>query len=157
MSEKIEAGTMVWFEKDNGDWSNTKREFTGKYVGSGRPVVWDIGYGGIRVVNAIATIDPHAPKTPEWMPGEEYELWTPLVSSGIVFYQSPDKTGETRSPIELDRFHSFAAKAGDGSINLTNNPIVFTRTSGAISSNCFGDFTDRCEIIGAIMKKAQND
>ncbi len=99
------------------------------------------------------TTDPHQPKQPEWMPSGEYELWEYI--DGL--FDSDDGGHNCFSSImddHLDRFHSFAVQAGDGTVHLMNSPVWYAREG---YSSIFTEWVDgvfQAQILGCVMRKA---
>lgn len=150
MSEKIEAGTMVWCRDSEGlkKWAGPYK-YIGDHYREGH-AVWSEGECYVAVWDEITTTDPHTPKTPEYMP-EGCELWgrnesetSDIITYGVISHHGPQS---------LKSFHSFAVKAGDGTVFLPRDPNHFTKEDGG---NLYAYYTKGdipAQILGAVMRK----
>jgi len=147
MTEKIEAGTMVWVRDDlSSGWK--EREFIAVNK-AGDYLCWDGNHRGACHWDEITTTDP---KTPDCIP-DGFELWEKYVQGCNVLYKGPDGRG-WNNPETTDIFHSFAVKAGDGKVWLMNMPNWFAKQgSDGLWDNCIKSAIP-AQILGCIMRKA---
>ena len=151
MGEEIEAGTMVWCRDNGQGWQTVKREYIGT-ASNGLHVCWRNGEP--LFWSEITTENPHQPKQPEWMPGDEYELWERVEADyGTIRYKASGKSVFYVNPESKPGFHSFAVQAGDGEVHLINSPVWYT-WDGATLYQSFSPNSYQAKLLGAVMKKA---
>ena len=152
MTEKIEAGTMVWTKMPSGKWNTKQNEYI--RFSKGVHVIWSRdGKTPYGVDCELTTQNPTLPKTPEWMP-IGCTLWEERGKhDNYVFYSDGEGSYRTKNLPEK-RLHSFAVQAGDGTIELKKTPNWFTEDGEAhLYLTDQGGSIDAV-VLGAVMRKA---
>lgn len=86
---------------------------------------------------------------------DNVELFPYKAGDWEIGYIAPD-TGTIFSQTDVVKcvgFYGFAIKQGDGLISVTGSHILWTGSGIGLSSNLFGPFTDRAEIVGTLFVK----
>ena len=149
---EIKTGMIVWC-KDNGrSWAKDKREFIG-VASNGGYVCWRGKHLQPTMWDEVSATDPHTPKAPDYMP-ENCELWDKKVDAdGFVYYHLMGSTSRMR-PDTIERFHSFAVQAGDGTVSLRKTSGWFTEAGIARLRMTYSPGDIDAEILGVVMRKA---
>lgn len=149
MSEEIEAGTLVWCRDDDCKWQKLTREYVGK-MSDGKHICWVVGHRYRPTTwDEVTTENPHAPKSPEWLP-EGYELHERRVGKyGLVTYKGSPR------PHARDAFLGFAIKLTSGAVEIRNCEVWYTSEAPGISlCPIYGGNADiKAECLGAVMRK----
>ena len=153
MSENIKLGDNVW-NIENGSIIGPFKVILVKRAGNiyYYDEVEDAIYNDYP--KNLTTKDPHAPKVPEWMPGEGYELWEEKGRDNYIFHSPNGKGSYTLSGLKEHQLHSFAVQAGDGKVHLTTCPIWYTEEGDSHIWSIIGKGDIQAKLLGCVMRKA---